>query len=292
MLTVFVAYFVMVCEAAAARISFAADNRSTRLRIIMVLQYLLLIGWFAVLWKIEMVHESILIFMILAGIHWYAMGVLMTGEMPRLSSRVKRRLPRTFLGRMFFSWFFPGPGTGYALAICGLLSTLLTAGIAYLILEAAMPMQGRSRLMTPEILCVYGVLALSYAVTYLGLGLLLLRMMRRITTVGLLLSVFLQVLFILFGCLVPLVIQMTSPHVYGSDYSLLQITNPFWTLSEVCNSPGMPQIPTLLIFVPLAAAGTFALNLPVVIREIRNLRILKPHRVIREDAAIRLRRNG
>jgi hypothetical protein len=291
-LTFFVAYFVMVCEAAAARISFVADNRSTRLRIIMVLQYLLLIGWFAVFWKIKAYYrESILLFMVLAGIHWYAMGVLMTGEIPRLSSRVKRRLPRTFLGRMFFSWFFPGPGTGYALAICGLLSTLLTAAIAYLVLEEAMP--GRSSWMTPEKLCIYGVLALSYAATYLGLGLFFLRIARRITTVGLLLSVFLQISFILFGCLVPLVIQMTSPHLYGSDYSLLHVTNPFWTLSEVCNSnPGIPQIPALLIFVPLAAAGTFALNVPTVVREIRNLRILKPHRVIREDAAVRIRKNG
>jgi hypothetical protein len=99
-------------------------------------------------------------------------------------------------------------------------------------------------------------------------------------------------LFILFGCLVPLVIQMSSPHLYGGDYSLLHITNPFWTLSEVCNRPGMPQIPALLIFVPLAAAGTFALNVPTVICEIRNLRILKPHRVIREDAAVRIRKNS
>jgi hypothetical protein len=254
-----------------------------------------LIGWFTVAWKIAPYYdrESILIFVIIAGIHWYAMGALMTGEMPRLSSRVKRRLPRTFLGRMFFTWFFPGPGTGYMLAICGQFSTLLTAGTAYLILEtagAAKVMPSRTGGLTPERLFIYGVLALSYATLYLGLGLFFLRMMRRLTTVGLLLSVLLQLVFILFGCLVPLVIQMSLPHLYGDTYSLLHITNPFWTLSEICSGSRLSQIPTVLIFVPVAAAGTFVINLPTVVREIRNLRIVEPQRVIEEDVTLRIRK--
>ena len=290
LLTFFLAYFVMICEAAAARISFVADNRSTRLRIIMVLQYLLLVGWFTIMWKIEPYYDrsSILVFLIIAGIHWYVMGALMTGETPRLSSRVKRRLPRTFLGRMFFTWFFPGPGTGYALAICGQLSALLTAAVAYVVLETAAAVNvvpGRSSWITPDRIFLYGVVALSYATLYLGLGLLLLRLIRRVTTVGLLLAVLIQVLFMLFGCLVPLVIQMSLPHLYGSAYSLLHITNPFWTLSEICSGAGLLQTPALLVFLPLAAAGTLALNLPTIAREIRNLRICEPQRVIEEDAA-------
>ena len=34
-----------------------------------------------------------------------------------LSPRVKRDLPQTLLGRIFLTWFAPGPGTGYMFAV-------------------------------------------------------------------------------------------------------------------------------------------------------------------------------
>ena len=82
----------------------------------MVLQHVLGTGWAAWAWlgPARGDEELLYIFLCLAGVHWYAMGCFMTGEAPQLSQRVKRRLPQSFLGRTFFTWFNPGPGTGYA----------------------------------------------------------------------------------------------------------------------------------------------------------------------------------
>ena len=58
----------------------------------------------------------------------------MTGESPELSSRVKRKLPQSLLGRALSTWFNPGPGTGYlfALANCAAMFALTVAVAAVL----------------------------------------------------------------------------------------------------------------------------------------------------------------
>ena len=45
-------------------------------------------------------------------------------------SRVKRRLPQSFLGRAFLTWFTPGPGSGYVFAVANLGSALLLVLVA------------------------------------------------------------------------------------------------------------------------------------------------------------------
>ena len=48
------------------------------------------------------------------------MGTLLTAERPGMSQRVRRRLPQSFFGRMFFSWFNPGPASGYMFVIANI----------------------------------------------------------------------------------------------------------------------------------------------------------------------------
>ena len=133
LLTAYASYFVLVFLAAAARLTFASDNRSTRLRIVMLLQQLLFTGW--ITWIVfqpdaerpRYFHGR---FLILLGLHWYAMGTLMTGESPELSARVKRNLPQSFLGRAMFTWFNPGPGTGYMFALANCAGTVVLILVA------------------------------------------------------------------------------------------------------------------------------------------------------------------
>ncbi len=291
MLTAFAAYFVMVCEASAARLSFASDNRSSRLRAIMVLHQMLFTGWMVLPWMLERNHqpEIYMTFMIAAGIQWYFLGAMMIGESPRLSGRVKRQLPQSFLGRIFLTWFYPGPCCGYAMALTGLLCTLATVGIG-IIVSIAMgwgPSRwGGSNLSIWDHVIPFGVLGLSYITIYLGLGLLLVRTLRRFTSAGLLMSVLMQMLLILLGCVVPLIIQLTSPYLRYESYSLLQISNPFWTLSQVAFSSSLLQAPVLLSLLPLSAVVVFFMNLRGICREIRNIRIIKPQRVLEEDAKL------
>lgn len=289
LLTAYVTYFALVFYAAVAQITFASDNRSTRLRVIMVVQHVCWVGWMTWALTREPASEVLLILLTFLGLHWYVMGALMTGESPHLSPRVKRRLPRSFLGRVFLTWLNPGPGTGYLLAVCGALAGLvLAAGIAFV--HEAYGVGTLVQRWSPgdsERLLVFGVLVLAYVTAYLGVGLLLIRLLHRFGQVVMFLGVLIQVLLVVAGCAVPAVLQTMSPSYYYSGYSLLHVTNPFWTLMHVGGDPTLPvETSLLVVVVPFAALVIFLLNLPGVVREVRHVRVAKPERVAAEEVEL------
>lgn len=285
-LSAYVSYFALVYFAAAAQLSFPSDNRSTRLRVTMLGQFLLFVGWMSWVWVTDGPDEDMLtFFLVVVGLHWYGMGALMTGESAQLSYRVRRSLPQSFLGRAFLTWFNPGPGTGYVFALCGMLAGLLLVCLA--LASAHVLPNPRRPFATGRATDVltFGTLAFCYMTIFLGLGLVLIRLTRRFSRAGLGLSVLVQVMLVLLGCGVPLVIQLSSPRWYGSGYSLLQITNVFWTLYAASETrAGFVYGPVLLAVLPLAALAVFVLNLPAIVREVRFVRLPKPQRVAEEDA--------
>jgi hypothetical protein len=291
LLTGYLSYFALVFYAAAARLTFASDNRSTRLRAIMFLQQALCVGWMGWIWIQEHGDWGVaMVLLLLAGIHWYAMGAMMIGESPELSQRVKRRLPQSFLGRVFLTWFNPGPGTGYMFAVSSMMGALIIVLMALgcrQFIPAEWAMNRRTGIDWISCAFVMGTIELAYITVFLGLGLLLVRLGRKLSRVGILTSVLIQVMLLLLACGVPLVIQLTSPTMRRTGYSLLQITNPFWTLAYVAGRTTLPaQASIVLLLVSLAAIVVFLLNLPGIIRELRQVRIAKPERVAEEDAAL------
>lgn len=287
LLTGYVTYFALVFYAAVARITFASDNRSTRLRVLMLLQHVLFAGWMTWAWiYADGESEVIFFFLFFALFHWYVLGAMMTGESTELSLRVRRSLPQSFLGRAFLTWFNPGPGTGYLFAVSGAIGALVLAYFAVVargLVPLARSWQGGE---TAAILS-FGALGAAYLMIYLGGGLLLLRLLRRIGHSGMLLTILIHILLVLLGCGMPVVVQMMSPDWYQTGYTLLQISNAFWTLAHVVDRTALPiEAPILLTFVPLAAAGIFLLNLPGIVREVRFVRMAKPPRVEEEDAEL------
>lgn len=296
-LTIFVSYCALVFYATAARLTFASDNRATRLRVIMLLQHSLCVGWVAWLWvMLRGDPRCLMVLLVLVGLHWYAMGTMMIGESPDMSQRVRRQLPRSWLGRVLLTWFNPGPGTGYVFAVCGLLGALAVAVLAFasdsMAANLVADWRGASTFSTgtPWAVLAFGTLGACYIIFYLGVGLLLVRLGRTISPVGIQASVLIQILLLLAGCGVPYVVQMMMPSLRNADYTLMQISNPLWTVShltEGCFLGGSPppEMPVLLVVLPLAALVVFLLNLPGVVREIGRVRIALPARVAEEDAA-------
>lgn len=283
-MTAYVSYFVLVFYATAAQLTFASDNRSTRLRVVILAQYVLFAGWIGWAWLADSFHnDALFAFLTVVGIHWYVMGTLMIGESPDLSLRVRRRLPESFLGRMFFTWFNPGPGTGYVFALGGMLGAMAMVGMAYAA-SLFLPGAARSPRTSVDTVLGYGAAELCYLAIFLGLGLLLGRLTRRIAPAGPVLSVLLQVLLLLLACGVPLVIQMSSSQWYNSGYTLLQLSNVFWTLEEMTRSSGSPMAPAILMLLSPCALLVFVLNLRGIAREVRFVRTAKPARVAEEDA--------
>lgn len=295
-LTAYGSYFALVFVAAVARITFASDNRSTPIRVVLFAQHVLLTIWIAGICLESTASSSMFVgmlifFIVLASLHWYIAGAFMTGESPDLSLRVRRQLPMSFLGRVFLTWFNPGPATGYVFAVSGILVALITVAAAAIFVEFVMPPgTAGSRFVTIETVLVFASLAACYLTIYLGLGLLLVGMLRHVSRTGLVLSLLIQILLLLLGCGVPLLVQTMTPRWGQSGYSLWHITNPLWTLAEIGDNTTLPvDTPILLTVLPLAALIVFALNLPAIFRELRHVRIAKPLRVAEEDALLSAR---
>lgn len=290
-LTFYGTCFALVFLAAVARITFASDNRSTPLRIVMVLQHVAIVGWLCGLAMPDAVRDpGFLIFALcLFAVHWSVLGGLMTGESPELSLRVRRRLPQSFLGRVLLTWFNPGPGTGYVFALGGMLGAAAMAGLTLGLWDVTgVARGGRLGPNWPDAMLVFVGLCVCYMAIYLGVGLLVLRLLRRYARVDVLFAVLLYGLMVLAGCGLPPLVQELSAQWRREGYTLWQITNFVWTLEYVTESAAWSSrtIDLLLVLLPLAAIGVLALNLPTIVREVLYVRVPKPARVAEEDAAL------
>jgi hypothetical protein len=205
---------------------------------------------------------------------------------------VQRSLPQSFLGRVFLTWFNPGPGTGYVFTVANLCTVWLAAMIGMFIAGQAgwstfaflaqgfPPNTGAPA----ETVFYFITLGVCYSAFYLGLGTLLVRLARHFAPTTLFLSLLVNLLLVLAGTALPVVIQYSAdPPI--RDYTLWQALNPFWTLLELPSNRGArAEAPALLAIVGTAALVVFAANLVGVIREVRFVRVEKPKRVAQEDA--------
>jgi len=283
--------FAIIFLAAAARLTFESENRSTPLRVAMLVQYLSFIAWMA--WPILAYQSSNDIYAVvlcIVGAYWYGMGTMMTTERPIVSMRVRRRLPQSFLGRMLFTFFNPGPGAGYLFAIgntlaaCVLLSlALVIGGWSSLVVSgtaAPFPVPTFARLWPLAIVLV------SYLVIFLGVGRLVIAWLRRFTPVHMFVGVGMHVILLSLATAVPLVVQFSTYQFYSSGYSMLQISNPFWTLAEIGDGPTMPlELPLFLIMLPTTAFLVFLANWKSIAGELRHVRVVPPARLVEEEAA-------
>ncbi len=265
--------------AAAATITFATENRSTPLRIAMLVQQAVLVGWLAWLW-INSGYESVLVLAlaILSGCYWFAMGAMLGGEQAQMSRRVMRHLPQSFLGRVFFTWLSPGPASGYMFAVANLTSI----AVLCLVAEAFRDWSGSGK--PGGLVFVYFVvIGWSYVVAYLGLGRLVVALLRKFSEVTIFASVLLHLLLVLAGSGIPTSIQWMSLDLQNDPYSYLQVTNPVWTLEYILNFGPTPEESVLIVVVPAAAICVLLLNLPGMVREINRMRTALPARVAEDE---------
>jgi hypothetical protein len=290
--TAYISYFALFFCAAAAQLTFASDNRSTPLRICMLIQQALLAGWVAFgIWETRSDSQffSIGIPLIMgltaAAVHWSVMGMFLVGESPNLSPRVQRTLPKTSAGRALLSWLFPGPGRGYVFVLANMAAAVIMALLSMLTWEALYsinPMGFRGPRF--DQLATMGVLAVGYMAFYLGLGKLILAWLRQYSVVGALSSVLVHVLLVLLGCGVPLVIHLMSDF-RTSGYNLLHVFNPFWSMEELVDrGAGTIHGTSVLCIVSAAGFVMICLNMRSVMEEIRLVRVASPTRVAEEEA--------
>lgn len=287
-LSAYLSYFAFFYFAAAAQITFVSDNRSTAVRIVMAVQQILFAGWMGWLFTsgdFEPAGEVRVLSgaMILSGLHWYLMGVFLTGESPELSPRVQRGLPRSFLGRVLFTWFNPGGGSGYVFAVANVTAVAL---LVFCGLEFAKSISNNfdSDHYWGSVMVTSAVW--SYVTLYLGLGRLVLAASRRYLRYQPA-SLLIQALLVVIGTAVPLIAH-TMLDQYTMTYSVLEMTNPFWTIAEMTADYTPPNAEELAVAVllPIIAVVVFLLNLPGVAAEVRYVRIATPKRVVEDESVL------
>ncbi len=288
-LTAIITTFALLHAAATAQISFACENRSTKLRIIMLVQQACFLGWMAVLGHLSFrsgigISDVVFFVALLASIYWYLMGTFMTGEWPHLSRRVRRSLPQSTVGRMFFTWLNPGPGTGYMFCVANL-SAIVATGLLLLLFDKT---AGRSGFgISSAGVGYFLVLAWGYVITFLGLGRLLINVARRFAFVPLMGSFLLNIVLVMFASGIPLVFYLMSPQRYTGAFSMVDVVSPLLTLTKLVESgPAAIGAPLVTAIVLAAAMVTLLFNLRSVGVELHHHRMALPARVAEDEAAL------
>ncbi|NIP84844.1 MAG: hypothetical protein GTO03_04515, partial [Planctomycetales bacterium] len=85
--------------------------------------------------------------------------------------------------------------------------------------------------------------------------------------------------------LAPLVIQLMSPLLREEDYTLLQISNPFWSLVAAGNQNSLTgPFWVLIVVVPAAAVLVLGFNGRMILADVGQVRAERPARLVAEDA--------
>jgi hypothetical protein len=229
---------------------------------------------------------------VMACIHWYFMGIIMNGERPQLSNRAKRRLPQSFLGRAGLTWFNAGSGTGYVFALLNLAGVTAMALAAIAIAEpyrnwipaATSRFGGMPPSMFREVTYVC-VLGFGYVAFYLGLGRLAIALLRRVAAVGMFLAVLIQILIFLIGTFAPPVIDEIAGN-RNNDFRFWHITSIGSIMSGLNRQLMVSGVEVVVAAVFVGALGVFALNLPGIMAELRQVRAEAPQRVIEEEESL------
>ena len=306
---VYASYFALVFFAAAAQLTFASENRSTALRVIMLAQQLVVT--FSLVWitsvnlltlrqlgpgrpvvYVDPLLVALNAFLPMLAVHWYLMGILMNGEMPRLSNRAKRRLPQSFLGRALLTWFNPGPSSGYVFALLNLASgiAILLVGIAY-VLANRNSTSAAGPGFTPSTIALraqeaysFCLLAFGYVAFYLGLGRLVLGLLRRFAPVGMFLGVMIQIMLLAVGAMGPLLIDEMADNRYH-QYRFWHVYSPTSTFPAL-DRQQLGSGDAVVLFVLASALAVFVLNFRGIMAELRQVRCEAPQRVVEEEEAL------
>ena len=268
LLTVYGSFAVLGVQAAAARITFASDNRSTAMRITILVQFAMYAGWWLGLMTMNdqrLETEGLSVCVMMASLYAGVVGALLIGESPQLSPRVIRTLPVSVLGRIARAAYSPGSGTGYVFIIgnlLGLFASICSVGLYYALSDGLRGMLGSS---TSWFWCSW--LSCCYVAAYLGVVRLMVVALRRVANVTLALSLLLCVLAVTAGSAIPLIGNGMLVGFMSIEYSFLQVTNCFWTLTHAVTHDMWESYPEVVITLTLGATIIGLVNLGLTSRE-------------------------
>ncbi|MGV3606219.1 MAG: ABC transporter permease [Planctomycetaceae bacterium] len=289
---------------ATSQISFASDNRSTRIRIALtVLQWLICSSFAQIFFTAVEVNtfaansnvafEIMSVMLIVSALYWGIVGPFLSLETATLSPRARRELPQSLVGRVTFTWFNPGDGSGLIFTAVNMLAVI---AFSFSLMIYRFP---------PSITSLYPISivfpsfnsadATAYIETCAGtLGYLLCfsgftrlvayffynRTGTRLPTV---VGVVVQYLLYGLATLMPLIIAAAQSSMNNTyvEYSLLQAPNWMWTMVRVLEN----KFDGVVFLVLFAGLAIFVLNFFGASMQALDVRLPPPKRLIEEDLA-------
>lgn len=275
------AVFILL-QAATAAIDFPSENHSTGLRLSIFGLVTLILGWTVVLLVNIREFEAAVFFNWCVFVLMLALGALITGERGVISPRTQRTLPKTFLGRVFLTWLYPGAGMGYIFLICVFGAFVITMSLLQLYVQLDFrTMRGR----------YFDIIKLSYFMwcylaIFVGLNRILMLFLRKEFPTPMLGSVAIFAIVAAITQLTPLFIVFLANDYRWPSYGLHQAFNVVWTCYECVVNNGSIQLFLNGIIVSLVALGVFGLNLILSSRDVMRIRIAEPPRVQVEHGVV------
>lgn len=293
-LSLLVSSSFLLFTAAAAQVSFEADNRSSWIRVAMLVQQILFFGWIAAMLSYFFDSEIAGPVSMTIVHYWLFMGAMMSAVPAIMSRRVKRALPKTVVSRSVMSLFMPGPGRGYLFAISNMLGWNLLLLLMMLLAPYVLPdvdaaIRGSSdRTLSgneiEEILlimisnCIYGITFLSI------LFLLLKASVKKRPHAGPLYGAVVTIVFLMVVTFVPVLAKMQWMPNTSREYSLILATNWYVTFGELMRygtGNEAPIIATAFMGLAMLFFGYFSLR--IASRELHYLPEAIPNRVLEEE---------
>ena len=278
--SVLAAIVTIALRAAAAAIDFPSENHSTPLRRRILALLCLICFWTLVL--ILMGRDMVVaqLALITVFVAMLLIGTLMTGERGIISPRAQRSLPRSFMGRVFLTWFYPGAGLGYVFIVCTFAAFVATIAALALAFEGEFTNLGGRH----SSALLVGHVLLCYLAFYVGINRLLMMLVPRRQPSRMVGAVTMMVAILLLSQLAPLFLVYYANDYREFAYDWHQALNIIWTVREIVDNNSV-DLGAGMVIITLCAIGIFGLNLLLCTRDVMLVRVGLPPRVREEELA-------
>lgn len=251
--------FALLLQLSVSQLTFESDNRSSKVRIVLVIQFLTALAWAAWGWIVEAQgdREFLMVMATMACCYWAVLGSFLISEPVGLSRRVARQVPGSGIARSIATLFFPGPGTGLAFVLIHLVCIVAVIALAEL-LEPWLVTIVRARGARGDATAMTIAMA-SYAFFYVGLGAVIVRLIRRFRPLPPIGGAAITAILAAAGTLIPNFFAALRPTFYQT-YEFWQISDPIATVDQLTKTPSLIST---FVLIPLGmAALVFLFNLP------------------------------
>ena len=285
-------YGWLLLRCGACAIGFSSDNRSTPIRIPLLVIGLLMSmmeGFMIVAYGndssagvgMNYMQEMIAAAVISLFIHWGVAGSIIMGERGTIPARARRSLPSSLLGRVFLTWLNPGAGPGYIFILLSFMGSAFTLALAPLVLLQP----GLPNIQLPLLIYISAVTC--YLALYLGIVRLICMLFLRNLLFGrLIISFALTLVMIVMAVIVTCTLSLAANDYQTLTFDWYCFPNFFWTLAELfpdrSSSWSKPEEVGAFIALLLSSLTVALVNILFTAKDVVLLRIETPERVKEE----------